>query len=403
VFMLADNPRVPVTAARPRAFTVIELLVVMAVVGVLLSLLVVSISAATRSGQSANTRSLMAAIKQGLVRFRADIGYLPPVLGVDSLDNLTPADLAPANHVLRKLFDPRGEGTPGSPPIWGYNQPLDDCYPDQPGPSGEFQPNGSYAVNIQNWYSYTSLAEYLVGYGNHGQDGYGANPANLTDIWTAERPPLGIRHPDADGVWGGTIYHAANGSLADRMRYPGGGGATPSNADIGPVYGPYIDLKDDRLLASADVDVNGKLVLAFPGEGAYRDDLPKVLVDYWGNPIRYYRRLYAPGALSSEYRPSPPASPSGQPVKPPTLADVYLLRPFKISPGSAIDGIPDHLPPPVGPDPSTTATLRSAEFALFSAGLDKSLNDQVRYDAVDTNGDGRPDYFNEDNIVETGP
>ncbi|MHC4786270.1 MAG: type II secretion system protein, partial [Planctomycetota bacterium] len=62
-----------------RGFTIVELLIVIAVIIMLMGILIVAINAATRTAQGANTRSLMSSIKQGLVRFRADMGYLPPV------------------------------------------------------------------------------------------------------------------------------------------------------------------------------------------------------------------------------------------------------------------------------------------------------------------------------------
>ncbi len=376
----------------------------MAVVAILLSLLVVAVAAATRTGQAANTRQLMASIKQGLARFKADIGYLPPVLGDPNQDD--PGETLASPDDLRRLFDPRGQG---SSPVWGYDEPIDDCYPDQPTTSGSFQKNSAYAVNIQEWFSMTSLAEYLVGYGDHSRDGYGFVPQ-----YPNEKPPTGIRHPDTDGVWGATVHAGpdltADGSLGDRMRYPNWDNPQ-ANVNTGPVFGPYIDLKDDRLLASSDgtVDSNGRLVMSFPGEGTYRDDLPKVLCDYWGEPIRYYRRLYAPGELKSEYRPSP-TTPGGV-VPPPTLADLFVLRPFKLSPGSAIDGIPDlskNVVDSTG-DPTTTSTLRSAEFALFSAGPDKLLNQFLRYDDPNDTGNNQgannspTNFYNEDNIVEVAP
>ncbi len=355
-----------------RAFTIVELLVVIGVVVVLLSILIVAVSAATRTGQTANTQALMNSIKQALVRFRSDIGYLPPVLGAVDM-----TDVTPENHDLRKLFDPRGGDL-----TWGN---IDDVLPDRP----DGTPNNSYDDNIQEWFSETSLAEYLLGYGHHNQDGYGViDASNPNDVWTRERPPLGIRNPGADGVWGATL-NGPDGSLASRML-----GTTPG-LDTGKVYGPYLELKDQRLLASADGsrDLAGRLILSFPGEGNFNPDNPKVLVDYWGNPIRYYRKLYAPGSLQSGYRPS------GAGVGVPTLSDVYLLRPFDIRPGAAIDGLPD-----ASGDTSTTMALRSAEFALFSPGPDRSFNPDLRYDlANEPSNDRGTDLFNQDNLVELGP
>ena len=78
----------------------------------------------------------------------------------------------------------------------------------------------------------------------------------------------------------------------------------PFPIDQGKVYGPYLELKDKRLLASTkgNLDNRDRLIVYFPGEGNYDADDPKVIVDYWGSPLRFYRRPYPPGALQSPYR-----------------------------------------------------------------------------------------------------
>ncbi|MHC4415517.1 MAG: type II secretion system protein [Planctomycetota bacterium] len=321
-------------------FTIVELLIVTAMIIVLASILVVAIAGATRTSQRANSRALMNAITQALVRFKDDIGYHPPVLAVD-----------------RDLVDP-------------------------PNPT-----SGSYVDEVQDWFSATTLAEYLTGYGHHNQDGYGViDPTNANDVYTQERPRSGVRHPGTDGVWGATFNGAADGSLGARMA-----GSNPT-IDVGKVYGPYLELKEERLLASTDGTLtSGNLNVFFPGEGNYDPDDPKVIVDYWGRPIRYYRQIYPVGAISSRYYP-PDLDGDGIPdVETPTLSDVFVLRPFDLEPGSATNGIPD-----LGPlgDTSTTYALRSARFALFSAGPDRSLDADVRRDD--------PDELNRDNIVEVG-
>ena len=85
-----------------RAMTIVELLVVMAIILVLLSIVVVAVAAATKTAQGASTRALMGSIKQGLVRFKEDVGYYPPVLGA-------PPPVAMTED-LRKLFDPLERG-----------------------------------------------------------------------------------------------------------------------------------------------------------------------------------------------------------------------------------------------------------------------------------------------------
>src|SRR5262245_56892486 len=66
-----------------RACTIIELLVAVAIIILLLRILIVAVNAATKTGQKARTQALMTAISQGLVHFKAEIGYLPPVLRND--------------------------------------------------------------------------------------------------------------------------------------------------------------------------------------------------------------------------------------------------------------------------------------------------------------------------------
>jgi type II secretory pathway pseudopilin PulG len=358
-----------------RGFTIVELLIVIAVIIMLMGILIVAINAATRTAQGANTRSLMSSIKQGLVRFRADMGYLPPVLG-----NTTAAiDDDPHNHGLRKLFAPTGQNGQ-----WDSGS-GDDILPEL----RDGNPNNNYVANVQEWYSVTTVAEYLLGYGHHQQDGYGYIPPDVPDgpDWDEERPPLGIRHPGSDGVWGATVNHDADGSLAARME------GQSANLDIGKVYGPYLDLKDERMLAGVTFDpLAQEIRMTFPGEGGYDPHGPKTVVDYWGNPIRYYRRLYSPGALQSPYRRMDRTKPE------PTLSDVFVLRPFEVDPGSAIDSIYGDFEG----DTTITAALKAAEFALFSAGADRAFDPTTRYDARDNNDDC-VDFSNQDNIVELGP
>ncbi|MHC4218380.1 MAG: type II secretion system protein [Planctomycetota bacterium] len=365
-----------------RGFTIVELLIVIAVIIMLMSILIVAVNAATRTAQGANTRSLMSAIKQGLVRFKGDIGYLPPVLGDPNPQTVDD----PFNHDLRKLYDPRGAVQTAQPPIWGGSGGDDDVLPEHPDGTG----NGIiYVTNIQDWYSVTSLAEYLLGYGHHQDDGYGYIPPGAPNggAWEEELPPLGIRDPGSDGVWGATIYGDPFGAMNGRMQ------GQAANIDIGKVHGPYIDLKDERMLAGVGYDPQRQeLIVLFPGDSAYDPHGPKTIVDYWGNPMHYYRRLYAPGDLRSPYRRIDRRYPE------PTLSDVFLLRPYEVDPGNAIDS--EYADAEA--DTTTVAALNSAEFGLFSPGPDRAFDPTVRYDAIDRNNDG-VDFSNEDNIVELGP
>ena len=138
----------------------------------------------------------------------------------------------------------------------------------------------------------------------------------------------------------------------------------------------------------------------FPGDvlpaGQTWDSLPKAIVDYWGMPIRYYRRPYPPGALGQSYR-SLDRNGDGDYSDPedrvPTLSDVYMLRPQEIKSGSESEN------PHFDADPTipgglniSSRELDAAEFALLSLGPDKR-GDQSYTRHAD----------NADNIVEVGP
>lgn len=364
--------------ARPRGFTIIELLIVTAIIIVLLSILIVAVNAATRSSQKARTAALMTTIEKGLIRFKEDMGYYPPLLGPDP--NSTSA---PTVDVQRTLAVP---------------------------PNPDLNSLPQFESKIQKWYSNTAIAEYLVGYGHHYQDGYGRVPgaAPLFD-WAPETPAAGIRHPGTDGVWGASIV--GNGSLCYRMGGDGGcnvnsdwpGETNASDIDRGRVFGPYLELTDERLLGSiTSVYDDNTVKLAFPGEPAYNPDAPHAVADYWGEAIRYYRRPYPPGAISQSYR---SFDRDGDGILEaieavPTLSDFYFLRPFNIPPGKEVVARFDD----AAGDTATTQDLEAAEFALFSLGPDRKVNKDMRIDNPDHAANTyKTDFVNQDNIVEVGP
>jgi hypothetical protein len=313
------------------------MLIVIGVIIILLSLLIVGLNMAAKAAQRAHTQSLMNSIAQGLVRFKDDIGYYPPVL-----------------YPNRAL----------------YENPDD----------------------IQEWYSYTTLAEYLIGYGPHREDGYGYDPGLPPNFdWDGEQPPTGIRHPRADGVWGATMG-AGTGIVADRMRDASGNYGSEqvfSSFDQGKVYGPYIELQDEDVVGAL-VEVQPDVYeVRFPGEAGYDEDLPKAIADYWGEPIAFYRRPYPPGALTQSYR-AIDYDLDGEPDSVPTLSNVFCLRPFAVEVGAEADTV---LTDGSG-DTTTSFRLESAEFAVLSKGPDRGVDRAYRRD---------PDELNRDNIVEVGP
>ncbi|MCA9289767.1 MAG: type II secretion system protein [Phycisphaerales bacterium] len=345
------DPRFGQPGRRPRrgpvtGFTIVEVLVVMGIVAILVAILVVAMSGAVRSSARARTGTLLNTIKQGIVQFNHDHGYYPPVLGP-----LGPnADVPPAD--LRRLSDALTDG------IHPVRNP------------------GSYADDVQNWYSITSSAEYLLGWGSANEDGADG---------------LGFRTPGSDGYWNGAPLDgsAAYGTLGNRKPSGFSGGTY-----TGKVFEPYLQLKDDRLLGSAsgEWDPNAReFKVYFPGEAGFDPAAPKVICDYWGSPIRYYRRVYEPGAMNR------PLLESAITRHTPGLADVIALRPFEIGPGAATNArFQDD-----DDDRTASRELQAADFALLSAGPDKLINMFRRADVSD--GGSGPFEVNRDNLVELGP
>lgn len=361
------------TRRGPQGFTIVEMLVVVAIIIVLLTILVVALSQASRAAQRARTSFFMGSIAKGLHAFRTDFGFVPPILGGrDPQGNL----VAGAERTAVNPPDPQA---------------------------------GNYASLLQDWNSITSLTEYLLGYGDRTEDGYGC----VGDVATAaqqfpnspgvkEVPLLGFRDPGPDGVWGAWTNPRrlssgqsmpADGSVAARRLTPflpsppAGSPTIAANNDLipGRVYGPYIDLSDMRNVGRVRPD--GTITL--PGDDGYDVGHPAVLVDYWGRPIQYFRPVHA----INDPRTRVPGA---------TLADVVVLRPWFFDRGDDTLALADANPnlnsplPGGGTVPGDNASSRrllGAEFALLSEGPDRRSNRTIRADQQE---------YNKDNIVEVG-
>ena len=368
---LTDNPK--------RAFTLIELLITISIIVLLVSILTVALTSARTSAQVAETQSRLTALSQATIRFKEDVGYFPAVLDIQR--NL--ADFPPEPWMTK--------GTPKQ----------------------------TYRGQVQNWYSITSPSEYLIGYGNRAQDGYGRLPnSQSNDPDYVEIPRLGIRHPSMDGVWRATDSYAdgdgnpdTGGDWTLQFRFP---------FDRGKLYGPYLEIENEQMFGrlAFDIDdttpltdpVTGQLMVFYPGDPEYDLTQPIVIVDTWGTPIRYYRTLYP--------RPFDPEKPQMSIAKTyppsntydrPTMSDYFILRPSFFEQGKVIDGsladFMDGLTADSG-DTSTTMELQTGQFAYFSAGPDQQSNNWIRVDASglpDNDGVNATDESNADNLVVVGP
>lgn len=410
-------------------FTLVELLVTIGIILLLLSTVLAALSFASRRAQRANSEFLMGSMRSALERFKSDHGYYPPSLGVPS--QLTsngigavlgwPAAPVTTNLVNigagRDLLVPPvntgGSGT-GKAAWW-------DTVPKRAG--------------LQRWHSNTSLPEYLLGYGDRSADGFGSVSDTSTTIpGSRERPRFGIRSPGRDGVWGAALsptsapevaaaglggqyggvtfnnsasipaglYGQRNLAVPPRVQQAAAIGNDLGNNDAacisrnrpnleGRNFGPYIDIKDESIIGG----ISGWDLVNDPqGAGSWWeprivrsnevtnfDALPKCFIDYWGKPIRYYRRGY--GQLDPAID---DAATNGSQFD---LGDFFALRPASIPRGAAGDGVTDF-----NGDSTTTRALQGADFALMSVGPDRRWNPFYRNDL---------DGFNADNIVETGP
>ena len=338
-----------------RGFTIVELLVVLAIIALLVGLLIVAVGGARSTAMSATTQARMGAMAQAVARFEADTGYLPPLLDNDraGLDGL--------------------ELT---------NRPGSD------GPA--------YLERMQGWYSYTSPAEYLLGYGTSLQDGHDG---------------LGLRRPGEDGFWDAARVNGV--AQLDGRRPPQGPASAAFSQSRGAVLGPYLEINDEQMIGALGGDASGwdgsidpatgQPHVFFPGDMKYDSEAPKVIVDAWGTPIRYYRINHPAGNPAGRHGAGyvPPGhegtAPSYTPdwTWTPSLSEYIALRPYDIAPDDAVTWMfhdeggtawGDFLPvgsgsngDPFG-DPTTTGMLMTGRFAFFSAGKDRRVYPWARVD-----------------------
>ena len=362
-----------------RGFTVVEILVVLGIVIGVISTLVVGLGYAARRARVANTEFLMNSIVAGMTRFRAETGYIPPILGdaqqVSASGNVSNpnGNTAPQPGWLRDVL------LPSSLPVTAAGGPNYGAW------------SATQRTTLQRWCSTTTVPEYLLGLGDRSQDGYGvimesngSLPTNTGTPGYREQPTLGIRNPGQDGAWGSVLNPrpstAGNGLFASRNL--AASGASAGNADSttaflrGKSLGPYIEVKAESELGAIQRIDAGIPIAVKTGDSGYFDSAPKCLLDYFGKPIIFYRRGYLNGDPRSTDRSW-------------SLADVVALRPQRFNAGEDVDAMPD-----AQGDTSANRAALAAEYALFSSGPDQSWDPTTRADAQG---------YNEDNIVRFGP
>ncbi len=228
-------------SGRRAGFTLIELLVVIGVIVALLGLGITAGSAALTAAKRTATERLLRSLQQGIEQFKADHGYVPPLLNPDAVG----AD--------------RGALVTEAKP-------------------GAFAGDAQDPVKRVNYRSDISLSAYLVGVGDINGDmkeeyNLGNGEFNLDDGVNGP----GIRAPGPDKSWGGAIERAQ------------GAPVQPNDPQIPPqegrVFGPYVNLANTskalRVITSAEV----------PADRLHRLAGTHQFLDRWGGVIRYYRHL----------------------------------------------------------------------------------------------------------------
>lgn len=92
----SDNARRPGPAVRPRAFTLIELLTVIAIIGILAGILIPTVSGVRNSARRAETKVRFAQWAAAMQQFRQEYGYYPLIDGGGTPNKINPVRFAGA-------------------------------------------------------------------------------------------------------------------------------------------------------------------------------------------------------------------------------------------------------------------------------------------------------------------
>ncbi len=220
---------------RGAAFTIVELMVVVAVVGVLVGILLVAFGGVRRSAQQALATRLLATIGQAVEAFEREVGYLPPLLVYDQ-----------------------------TTPVLLGNQPQINVFePSLVVPEAKHADNfGALRTELEatRFGSEFTLPAYLLGTGDiNNSEMAGQTVGGNNDKDDGQAGP-GFRDPGPDRSWGDAHERDSADIAAD------------ATTKIGRVYGPYLD--PAGLAEHLRLDKR---------TGMFK------MTDSWDQPIRYYK------------------------------------------------------------------------------------------------------------------
>lgn len=296
-------------------FTIIELLVSIAVIAILIGLLIVVGRIAIQQARKASAQRTVQAMRQGVEQFRQDHGFLPPLIADEATAGMP-------NFRGTPIYNPNaGEVNPIRPVFATYRASLAND-PQDPNKARERDylrgwTTGNQRVNADDYndpadrrFSNYSLGVYLAGL---GEVTYGnANPREVVDGVVGP----GSVEPLDDGTWAipaGTTRARSGKKYGSRFQ-DGSGGFKVVDADI-----------------ARGQNTEGRVEIR----------------DRNGVAIRYYRWLRGERGLVTENLRLPNGS-----------YDASLLN----------------IPRIVG-DPGTNPELASADFAIVAAGADGFFGD----------------------------
>lgn len=229
------------TRPAPRGFTLIELLVVVAIIVALLALGLAAGTTALTAAKRSSTERLLQSIQQGIEQFRADHGYLPPLLNPDALGS--------------ELGVLVSEAQPSA-----------------------FSGTSQDPLKQVNYWSGVSLSAYLLGVGDINGDekleyNAASNEVNLDDGFNGP----GLRSPGPDKSWGGALKRP--------QAVPVNPTEPPIPPQEGRVFGPYINFANvSKALHQVKEEEE-------PADRLHRMKDTYQMLDRWGGVIRYYRHL----------------------------------------------------------------------------------------------------------------
>ncbi len=187
------------SARTARAFTIIELLLVVAIIGVLVSLVIVSLSGVLRTSNNGLAARQLQTVATAIQQFENDLGYIPPLM-------------VPSEDEQNVVVDPLKQGN--------SNQVLTE-------------------LRRNRYMSEYSLVMYLVGAGDIDGDEPSTQRQGVNTDEDDGLAGPGIRNPGPDRSWGG----ATNRSLQRN---------SDTATKTGRTYGPYLDPADVSELLALD-------------------------------------------------------------------------------------------------------------------------------------------------------